>query len=186
MGFAALLLAVDHEFVDIGHAIATVTPLDVFQVFQALKMQPHLSFTLPCVLTHLAACEVAFVLIDNFGFAKLGHQSLDGIEESARLRRQFVKASAQDFRSKLIGDFNVLESRFDVFSSEVVLFDWALVLVQQGHCFDEGQVFFMVAACSSALCCEGQFVCVRVDDLERTKKTLRVLKQSQDMSSFLF
>ena len=76
-----------------------------------------------------------------------------------------------------------MSSRFDVLDrapAALELFHLALILMEQRHGANQGQVFLLVAAMTGLRTDEAQLIGVRVDDRQRPQQTLRVLMQRLD------
>ena len=85
------LFGIDEQFVEEGRAIASVTRSDVFEFGEAFEVALYLHIAPAHSFPDVAAAEPAKLLVSVLFLYALAHQVLDGIQEAARLRRQFVK-----------------------------------------------------------------------------------------------
>lgn len=173
-------VAVEGEFV--LEALATHAAMrdEVFQLVQARQVHARLRVTPAGPRAHVAPREAHLRLLDGLRLGLVAHMLDHTGQESPRLRRQLIQAAAQHLVRDGVGLADVLGRRLDVRDGLASIehgLHRPLVLVQQRHGVDEGEVYLMIAPRARLVTEERQPVGIRVHYRQRAQQPLGVLVQ---------
>jgi len=122
------------QFIDHALPPAAAVNDQVFELFEFVKMPLQLPVAPARVMPDIPAAEPVIRPFHLQALAFLRNHLINGQKQAARLRRQFIQATAKHLFDQILGKTDIFRRGFDVFQSLGPIgngFQRALILVKQ-------------------------------------------------------